>query len=203
MTFDTLLNRHPAVWHQATTHPFLDGVHDGTLPRDAFDRWLAQDYLFVRAALDAQSLLLSTAPRSDHSLLIGGLVALEEELTWFETHLQARGLNLQARLLPANRAYGDYVRVTAREDYPAGIMMTAALERAYLQAWSGARPGAEQFREFVEHWTTDGFRAYVDALVQAADRAFTAGTQEQQREAEDAFLWTAHYEREFWQMAFG
>jgi thiaminase len=35
--------RHPDQWARATRHPFLGGVRDGSLPRAAFNTWLAQD----------------------------------------------------------------------------------------------------------------------------------------------------------------
>jgi thiaminase len=202
MTFSELLERHSEAWRQAVHHPFLDGVRDGSIPVDAFNRWLSQDYRFARSSLGSQALLLLNAPREDQALLIGGLAALESEMTWFETHLRARGLDLDAPLMPTNRAYGDYLAVVARGPYTCGIVATAALERAYLEAWSSARPGASEYREFVERWTTDEFRAYVEALVQAADRSLAANPA-LAGEAEATFLWVARYEREFWQMAFG
>ena len=203
MQFDRLLERHGDLWRQATQHPFLDGIRDGTLPGEALDTWLAQDYLFVTTALQAQADLLARAPRADQALLIGGLAALESELTWFETHLRSRDLDLAAPLTVTGRAYGDFLRVMAAGPYPAGIVVTATLERAYLEAWSGARPGAPAYCEFVEHWTTDAFRAYIDALVAAADNALSAASPHERVGAEEAFIWTARYERDFWQMAFG
>jgi len=43
-------------------HPFLAGVRDGSLPEHSVDRWLAQDYLFARALVRAQSRIAATAP---------------------------------------------------------------------------------------------------------------------------------------------
>ena len=203
MQFNQLLEQHRELWRQATQHPFLDGIHHGTLPSAALDTWLAQDYLFVATAVQAQAQLLARAPRANQALLIGGLAALETELTWFETHLRSRDLDLAAPLAPTGRAYGDFVRVIATGPYSAAIVVTATLERAYLEAWSRARPGAPAYREFVEHWTTDEFRVYVDALVAAAERVLMAASPEERAGAEEAFIWTARYERDFWQMAFG
>jgi thiaminase/transcriptional activator TenA len=75
--------------------------------------------------------------------------------------------------------------------------MTAlwSLERAYLEAWQSARPGAPAYRAFVEHWTTPAFGEYVAALEQAADAAHGAN------EAEAAFLEVVRLERAFWDIA--
>jgi hypothetical protein len=64
-----------------------------------------------------------------------------------------------------------------------------------------ARPGAQPYREFVNRWTTDGFRSYVGDLQSSVDRQLEASVGEPAREAEDAFLWVTHYERGFWGMA--
>ena len=56
--------------------PFLDGVRDGTLPPAAFDRWLAQDALFVADLLRFQARLLARAPRPAQAVLAAGAVAL-------------------------------------------------------------------------------------------------------------------------------
>jgi thiaminase len=58
--------------------------------------------------------------------------------------------------------------------YPAQITAIWALERAYLESWEGARPGAPPYREFVERWTTDAFRTYVGDLQAAVDRQLEA-----------------------------
>jgi len=106
-----LLDGHEALWQQATRHPFLDGVHDGSLPAAALDRWLAQDERFVDALLRFQAAVLIRAPRADQLLLAQGLVALAEELRWFEGIARERGLALDA---PLNAACREYIAVTGR-----------------------------------------------------------------------------------------
>ncbi len=34
-------------WHAYTHHPFVEGLRDGTLPREAYLRYLVQDYVFL------------------------------------------------------------------------------------------------------------------------------------------------------------
>ena len=66
------MSRHTSAWQAATVHPFLEGVRDASLPEHSFDRWLAQDYLFARALVRAQSRIAATAPFADVGLLAGG-----------------------------------------------------------------------------------------------------------------------------------
>jgi thiaminase len=102
---------------------------------------------------------------------------------------------------PATRAYCDFLLAVTYSGYPAQTTASWALERTYLESWDSARPGAHPYREFVNRWSTDGFRSYVGDLQSSVDRQLEASVGEQAREAEDAFLWVTHYERGFWDMA--
>ena len=196
-----LLERNAAAWQEATRHPFLEAIREGSFPAGAFESWLVQDYLFVGDALVFQAGLLARAPRPAQAVLAGGLVAIEAELGWFEEHAEQRGLTLDAPRHPTTAAYGDFLVSLEHEPYPAVITALWAVERAYLEAWMSAAPGHPDYRQFVEHWTTPEFADYVTGLEGAADDALrSAGEQEQQR-AETAFLEVARLERDFWEMA--
>jgi formylaminopyrimidine deformylase / aminopyrimidine aminohydrolase len=194
-----LVDRYPAAWREATRHPFLEGVAHGALPVEAFERWLAQDYLFVQDLLAAQARLLARAPRPAQAVLAAGLVALEAELGWFEGQAQGRGLALNVARHPTTMAYRDFLLGLEQREYPAALTALWALERAYLDAWRGAAPGHPAYREFVEHWTAPAFREYVASLERADDESLAAGNADEQAEA--AFLEVTRLERAFWEMA--
>ncbi len=201
MKAQDLLEHHAPAWHEATRHPFLDAVRDGTLSWEAFATWLTQDYLFAHDALIFQARLLARAPRADQVVLARGLVAIEAELGWFEEQVERWGLDLRAPRHPTGAAYREFLlRFLEHEPYPAAITALWALERAYLEAWRGATPSHPEYREFVEHWTTPDFAEYVAELEQAADRALEPGSERERVEA--AFLDVARLERDFWEMAF-
>lgn len=197
-----LLAGHARAWQAAVTHPFLDEVREGTLDERAFDRWLVQDHLFVGVLIRAQSGVLAAAPRIDMTVLAGGLVALVEELDWFETVAERRGLELDAMPLPANRDYAAFLLGLPAQPYVVAAVALWAVERAYLDAWRSAAPGAPPYREFVERWTVPAFAAYVDGLQTNADQAWVTATDDRRAAAEDALLTVARHEAAFWQMAY-
>jgi thiaminase len=208
-----LLGTHAHVWETATRHRFLDEIRTGELPDASLNTWLAQDYHFVDRLLRFQSLLLASAPRQHQLVLAQGLVALAEELDWFQAIARSRGLDLTAPLHPDCEAYTNFLlglgagcgaspgdsRSVA---YTIAITALWTVERAYLDAWLGARPEAPTFAGFVEHWTAEVFHGYVAGLAAAADRALDA-VPAAEHPAEQAFLRVAGYERNFWQIAFG
>jgi thiaminase/transcriptional activator TenA len=152
------------LWTAATEHPFLHAVRDGAIADAAFDRWLAQDALFVADLLAFQARLLARAPRGAQSALAGGCVALVDELDWFEVQAVRRGIDLDVGRLPATVAYRGSLRRLDAEPFDHAITALWALERVYLMAWTTASSEASPFAEFTEHWTHPGFADYVDAL---------------------------------------
>jgi len=194
MSGAALHERHAEDWRAATAHPFLDAVREGTLAPGAFAAWLRQDYHFVSDLLAFQARLLAQAPRRAQSVLAGGLVALEAELTWFEAQVRRRGLDLAGPRHPTTEAYREELARLLREPFAAAITGLWALELAYQVAWQGAAPGAPEYREFVEHWTAPGFADYVAGLGRHATGSPAA---------EAAWLRIVRLEREFWDLAMG
>ena len=99
------------LWDLGTRAEFLNAIGDGSLPEDAFNRWLVQDYLFVRGFAGFAALTVGKTPRPGQSVLIAGLSALDDELDWFEAHAEARSLDLGAELhpsVPALRRLSDH-----------------------------------------------------------------------------------------------
>jgi len=133
--------------------------------------WLAQDYQFVVGLLGFQARLLGRAPRYAQGVLAGGVVALVEELSWFEHLATERGIDLTVAPRPATVAYGHLLDELDTVNVQLALTALWAIERTYLDAWSFAAPGAPEYRDVVQHWTTPAFAAYVEALAAAATEA--------------------------------
>ena len=187
-------------WRAATRHPFLDAIADGSLPAAAFDAWLAQDYLFVADLLVFQSRLLARTPRAAQAVVASGVVGLEAELSWFEAHAARRGLGLGDSRLEATERYQDLLEALDAAPYAVAIVALWAIERAYHDAWQGARGAPGAFGEFVDHWTVPEFATYVAGLASAANAALSQATPDEQADAVAAFLEVAQREAAFWQM---
>ena len=152
------------LWTAATRHPFLDAVREGTITADAFDRWLAQDVLFVADLLWFQARLLARAPRSSQRVLAGGCAALVDELDWFDEQAARRGLDLAQPALDATLAYRSLLERLDAAPFDDAVTALWALERVYLLAWTTATSPSSPLREFTEHWTHPGFADYVEQL---------------------------------------
>lgn len=201
---DALIDLHRDEWQESTAGAaFIRGARDGTLAEDAFHRWLVQDRHFIDGLYDAQSRVIPLAGGEPRRTLLNGVVALQEELDWLAEHAARLGLELSVEPVEDCRAFIDYLHTLAFA--PPAVALTAiwTVERSYLDAWSAARPGAEAYREFVEHWSNDGFRAYVTALRDAANEALEGASATDRVAAEQAFRRVMGFERRFWAMTSG
>ncbi|MCC6861139.1 MAG: hypothetical protein IT158_21400 [Bryobacterales bacterium] len=194
MVDNELITNAPELWRQATRPPFLAALSAGTLPPEAFTRWLAQDYLFAKELLSYQSILTSKAPRDCHHTLIQGLVALDSELAWFESHAVRLQISLDTPPHPIGRRYADFLlRCAYTEPAPVLLAILFGVEVSYLAAWS-ALPPSGPYHEFIGRWSSAAFGEYVAALSDLARRYPHPSAQE-------CFNAVLVHEREFWKMS--
>ena len=113
---------HDVLWQLNTdlacaclAHPFVRGLADGTLDREAFKRYIAQDAFFLRAFLRAYALTAAKCDelgqvQSFHKLM-GGVL---DELNLHAAYAAEWGVDLSStRVFPATRAYTDFLLCTA------------------------------------------------------------------------------------------
>jgi formylaminopyrimidine deformylase / aminopyrimidine aminohydrolase len=181
-------------------HPVYQRGADGTLPQEAFRRWLIQDRHFIDGLYQAQARVIPLVTGEARRTLLNGVVALQEEMDWLADRATHLGLDLAAEPVDDCLAFTDYLQTLAFVAPSVALTAIWAVERSYLDAWSAARPGAAPYREFVEHWSNDGFRAYVDALHRAANEALQAAATAEHAGAHLAFRRVMTFERRFWAM---
>lgn len=104
-----------ATWGQYTRHAFVEGIGDGTLPREAFLRYLVQDYVFLIHFARAWALAVTKAETPEEMRVCAATVhaLLEEELHLHVATCTAEGITeaelFNAREAPQNLAYTRYV----------------------------------------------------------------------------------------------
>jgi len=180
-------------WKDATTAAFLDAINDGTLPPEAFNRWLVQDYHFADTLTSFQAIAAAKTPRQRRKSLIAGLGALDAEMDWFEAQVSARGLEFNARVHDGCRRYCDFlIQAAYREPYPVLLAMLFGVEASYLAAWSRLSPRGP-YAEFIDRWSNARFGDYVESLRLLAEDNLHKSSQRY-------FNDVLEHEREFWRM---
>lgn len=203
---DSLLSRHRDLWNRLVEHPFVLRTRDGDMPRETFNTWLRQDYLFVREGRAFLGLLLARSPERLRDPLAEALAALGEELELFRERAEALGADLED-VEPGlvNHAFVQYLKATATgESYGSAFTAYWTAEKAYHDCWKVVEDGLPEDsprRPLVENWAGDEFAAFVEWLGNELDGlAEEAGPAEREVMA-GHFERTARYEAAFWEMA--
>lgn len=202
LSCSALLQTHDQAWQRATVHPFLSQCKDATIQPVQFSTWLCQDYLFVKEFTRMVGRLLGAAPDADLDALLSGLIALKEELLWFEAKATERGLDLHVPRQLTCQRYCEFLASLGVAPYPIQATALWAIEYAYNQGWQLPGPMAAPYDEFADRWGNPGFTDYVTILAHQADQALGTASAETQAGAEAIFLRVADLEADFWQMAF-
>ncbi len=201
-TCTKLLLTHSQIWHAATIHPFLQQCHLGTIKSEQFNTWLVQDYLFVVEFTRMVGRVLASAPLDHFDVILGGLAALQDELTWFKQKAAQRQLNLDTKKQATCQEYCEYMHSLGTKPYPVQATAFWAMELAYNQGWQLPGEMPVPYNEFANRWGNPGFTEYVKILEQQADEVLQTAAADVQQQAEEAFVKVAKFEHNFWQMAF-
>lgn len=154
-------------------HPFIKAAADGTLPSEAFDRWLVQDHWFVVGFRRFLGRLLELAPdEGTRDLLAGAQVPLQAELDLFRAEAATRSLDLNAEPSPTTLGYTSFLQASTADGWPVAVTVLYGAEKAYFDAWSEVRTGAEEsspYWRFIDNWSSPAFGAWVEELAGVVD----------------------------------
>lgn len=181
------------LWPQAIHADFLSAIGDGNLPREAFERWLVQDYLFAQGLTTFEAIAVAKTPRPAQKVLIAGLAAMDAEMDWFEEMARSRNFHLSALPHPTCRRYVDFL-VASAYSLPFEVLLAVlySVEVSYLCAWAELNP-IEPYAEFIHRWSNPQFVEYVRQLLQLCD----GNPHEDQQQYFNEVL---QHERDFWRM---
>ena len=201
---ERLVQEHQAIWGAMAAHPFVVGLADGTLPEAALRAWVRQDRLFVLAERRVVWALRAHGPPPALDEALTGLdQALLREAAMFAAEAERRGFGVEVEPWPVCLGYGAFLLAAAHDGVLEGLTALYAAERAYLDAWSAVRArsrAGSPYHQWIENWTSEGFRAFVALLGRELDTL--AGTAPGALEARlgTVFDRAARFELAFWEM---
>jgi thiaminase (transcriptional activator TenA) len=161
----------------ALEHPFVQGLRKGTLPRQNFQRYIAQDAYFLEAFARAYALALAHSPDQqgvhDFFTLLAGV---QEELHLHSSYAASWGVSL-AEVTPsaATLAYTDFLLATASLR-GVGETCAAMTPCMRLYAFLGQSLAAQtqqehhQYRDWIRTYASPDFEALASRLEALLDR---------------------------------
>jgi thiaminase (transcriptional activator TenA) len=207
-TRDALWSDVVDVYAAILRHPFLAGLADGSLPRQAFRHYIVQDAHYLRGYAKALALCGAKAQTAADTAMFaahaGGAVAAEQDL--HAALLSELGLTAGAAarepVAPTTRAYVSYLLATAYGG--SYVEAVAAVLPCY---WIYARVGEallEQgspdplYARWIAMYGGADFQAVVDAVLEVADRVGEQASAAERALMREHFTTTSRYEWMFW-----
>ena len=161
------------LWDRILTHPFVVAAADGSLPDEAFSRWLVEDHHFVVGFRRFLARLVEIAPdETSRDVLASGLAPLQGELDIFRTEAGRRGLDLAVEPNPTTLGFTSFLLAAPADGWPTALTVLYGTEKAYFDAWSVVRRQAETsspYWSFIDNWSSPAFGAWVDQIGELVD----------------------------------
>jgi len=197
--------------------PFCSGLAAGTLPREAFGAYIAQDHFFLAAFGDAYAqaaTLLPPAVREKHGPAVAALVAgIGSERAGHAASAAQWGVTDISSVEPlaATREYCALLAAAA-EQGSLGVLFAAAAPCMRLYAWLGAHLKAvardgTPYQEWLDAYASEEFEALARTAEELLDAFVTGdaavGEAHAADEAHDAYLAAMRLELSFFEQVPG
>ena len=169
-------------WSRAARHAFVDQLGDGTLPAEAWRRYLIDDYAFITHLASILGAAIASAPDMRAKARLAGFLAAltSEENDFFLRSLDQLGVEeaewRNAEMSPTMQAFADHMHAAVRDHgYPGALAALLPAEWIYLDwaTWlTDARPppSAYTFQEWIWLHASPDFVAFVAWLGREVDR---------------------------------
>jgi thiaminase/transcriptional activator TenA len=187
-------------------HPFLAGLADGTLPREAFRHYITQDAHYLRGYARALALCGAKADDPADTVMFAqhaaGAVAAEQDLHAALMDEMGGRPAAPEPVAPATRAYVSYLLATAYEGSFAEAV-GAVLPCYWIYARVGEHLLASSspdpvYARWIAMYGGAEFQAVVDAVLETTDRVGAAASAAELARMREHFTTTARYEWMFW-----
>lgn len=199
------------IWEAQLEHPFVTGLADGTLEQERFERWVLQDYLYLKEFARMFAWAVAKADRLDSMGWYAGVLdlTLNTEMDLHRSYAARFGLTPEdleaARMWPTTRAYTDFlVRTSADGDML--DLLAALLPCAWGYLWIARRmkergvPEDQRYADWIEMYASEEFAEAASWLRAEMDRLGSDLTPAKRARLETIFVLSSRYEWQFWEM---
>lgn len=201
------------VYGAIISHPFIEGLTDGTLDIEVFKEYVIQDALYLSRFSRALSLLGARAQDDDAALLMVSAARdslLVERASLHEFLLREWGIEPSSigeyTMSPVNKAYTDFLISTVYEEpFLAGLSAVLPCFWVYLEVGKELlKRGSPNptYRRWIAAYSSAEYEELVRRVVGLADRAAEGASAGERLAARRLFRLSTIYEYMFWDSAY-
>lgn len=203
------------IWEKSYHHPFVQGIGDGSLPRETFQFYMKQDYVFL---IEYSRLFAVGAMKADHLEIMGKFAemlhrTLHGEMDLHRSYAERLGISReeleQTQATPANLAYTRYMLQAAQTGTLAD-MLASMLPCAWGYREIGTML-AKQYPDAIHHpFYGDWVRMYASKeygevaqwKIDLLDELAEGKPERELAVLEEHFIQASRFEYMFWDMAY-
>ena len=203
------------IWAQSYQHPFVQELGQGTLPRETFQFYLLQDYLYLQQYAKVFAL---GAIKSSSEKLISQFTEAQYSIMYIEMDLHRQymlqfGINRkevnQVKPSVFNQAYTSYMLSVGQTGDLAEL-----LAAVFPCAWSYYDFACQLKKDFPEQLVSNPYQSWIEmyageAFFQSFEWFFAEldvlchhKNKEEQKRVENIFIRSMEFEYLFWEMAY-
>jgi len=208
---DELYEATRGIWDAQVQHPFVQGISNGTLDPEVFERWVRQDYLYL---VEFSRVFAWAAARGDRLESMSWYAAalhltLNTEMALHREYAARFGITadeLEAeQMWPTTRAYTDFLVRTAADGDLADLvaaLLPCAWGYVHIAERLAAleRPADQRYADWIEQYASDEFREAAGWLRSEMDRLADGVSAEKRARLTYLFVLSSRYEWQFWEM---
>ncbi|MDW8107944.1 MAG: thiaminase II, partial [Armatimonadota bacterium] len=196
------------IYEAILRHPFLTGLTDGTLPREAFEFYVVQDAHYLRYYAQCLSLLAAKAPHEEWLVTFNehAKTAILVERSLHESFFKDFGLTSErvyaTPLAPTCLAYTHYLLAVcyARPFHEA----LGAVLPCYWIYWEVGKALEQRgspnplYQRWIDTYASEEFGSTVRAVLEMTDATAETLTDVQRQAMQQHFITSSRYEWMFW-----
>lgn len=199
------------MWDAQLEHPFVRGLGDGSLEVTRFQRWVLQDYLYLKEFSRIFAWAVAKADRLESMSWYAKVLdlTLNTEMSLHRDYARRFGISdvdLEAApMWPTTRAYTDFlVRTSADGDM--ADLLAALLPCAWGYVYiarhlaDGPSPKDPRYADWIEQYASAEFAEAAEWLKAELDRIGSTATAEKRARLVELFVLSSRYEWLFWEM---
>jgi thiaminase/transcriptional activator TenA len=200
------------VWKAILEHPFVQGIGSGTLPRDCYEFFLKQDYLYLIEFSRMFAVLAAKAERLAEMAYFAKLldVTLNTEMdlhrrTCADFGIPAGDLE-QTKLALVTQAYTDFlVKAAYQESLAGGLAALLPCAWGYVtigkELIAKSLPKDPHYRAWIETYASREFEEVSDWLKAKLDAFAVHASQDEREHWNELFQRSSRFEWMFFEMA--
>lgn len=208
---DDLYRDAKPIWDAQLDHPFVKGIADGSLDETVFQRWVIQDYAYLKEFSRIFAWAVAKAQRLEsmgwYSQVLN--LTLNTEMELHRSYAARFGITAEelesAEVWPTTRAYTDFLVRTAADGDMADLL-AALLPCAWGYVHigqalaAGELPADRRYSDWIEQYGSEEFAEAAAWLRRELDRVAEGVTTEKRARIRELFLLSSRYELRFWDM---